>query len=201
MVHVSGVAVIVPRVFSGQLPHSSRTLPISKSFSCPKRNILPPFAMWLAFPASDYYGGSATWPSNFRPVAIPATRDWPCARACCGSVIIRRTKGRRAFIWRRFGSTIAKRNEDFKEQSRRVNKSTRHANTSIIEFPASRPARTRPRDAIVFSQHGQADGESGPSAWTSHRREMNRWARVAFGAEISPMTWSRLSCAGVFMVG
>ena len=52
------------KAFSGQLPHSSRTLPISESFGHPKQNILPPFAMWLTFPTSDYYGGSATRPPH-----------------------------------------------------------------------------------------------------------------------------------------
>jgi len=39
-------------------------------------------------------------------------------------------------------------------QRRRVNKSTRAENPSIIVFPASRSAESRPRDAIVFSQTG-----------------------------------------------
>ena len=60
--YASDVAETVPTIFFGPLPRSSRTLPISEPFRCPKRHILPPFAMWLAFPASDYYGGSATRP-------------------------------------------------------------------------------------------------------------------------------------------
>ena len=47
-------------IFFGPLPHSSRTLSINEPFHDPKRQVLPPFAMWLAFPTSDYYGGSAT---------------------------------------------------------------------------------------------------------------------------------------------
>ena len=58
--YATDVAATVPTIFFGPLPRSSRTLPISEPFRCPKRHILPPFAMWLAFPTSDYYDGSAT---------------------------------------------------------------------------------------------------------------------------------------------
>jgi len=47
---------------------------MGEPFRNPKRNILPPFAMWLAFPTSDYYGGSATEMFR-RPVhLLPAAR-------------------------------------------------------------------------------------------------------------------------------
>ena len=37
---------------------------MDEPFRGPERNILPPFAMRLAFPTSDYYGGSATHPAH-----------------------------------------------------------------------------------------------------------------------------------------
>jgi hypothetical protein len=76
-----GALQYVPIVFSEQLPRSSRTLPIAEPFCCPKRNILPPFAMWLAFPTSDYYGGSATEMVQ-RPVhLLPVVRMGLCISA------------------------------------------------------------------------------------------------------------------------
>ncbi|MGH9044276.1 MAG: hypothetical protein ACRDVP_05485, partial [Acidimicrobiales bacterium] len=33
--------------------------------------MLPPFAMWPAFPASDYYGGSVPFPSHQQTTRLP----------------------------------------------------------------------------------------------------------------------------------
>jgi hypothetical protein len=74
-----------------------------------------------------------------------------------------------------------------RNRRRRGKKCTRVGNTIIIAFPASRPARSRPRDVIVFSQTGRVDGESGPSAMASHGRDLLWWARVESWADVSPM--------------
>ncbi len=64
-----------PSVFTGDL----------LTFQPVPASLLPPLAMWPAFPASDYYGGSAPPRSHQLTTGLPVQRPgWPPARATPG---------------------------------------------------------------------------------------------------------------------